>query len=110
MDAFARRMEDALVPRVGAARYQLWLHRHAAFVPAGRELVVGVASAHFQEWLEQTFGEAVRSAAVEALGAPTAVRFVVDPALFPSEDSASGGRKAPEEDHTQRADASRPPG
>jgi chromosomal replication initiator protein len=88
MDAFARRMEEALVARVGAARYQLWFHRHAAFVPAGRELVVGVASAHFQEWLEQTFGEAVRSAAADALGGPTAVRFVVDPALFPPEEAA----------------------
>ena len=95
MDAFARRMEEALVARVGAARYQLWFHRHAAFVPAGRELVVGVASAHFQEWLEQTFGEAVRSAAADALGGPTAVRFVVDPALFPSEEPASGGRQPP---------------
>ena len=109
MDAFARRMEDALVARVGAARYQLWFHRHAAFVPAGRELVVGVASAHFQEWLEQTFGEAVRSAAADALGAPTAVRFVVDPALFPSDDSASGGLTSPECDPPRGADAHRSP-
>jgi para-aminobenzoate synthetase component 1 len=117
MDAFARRMEDALVARVGAARYQLWFHRHAAFVPAGRELVVGVASAHFQEWLEQTFGEAVRSAAADALGAPTAVRFVVDPALFPSDDPASGGLTPPGGDASptnspshRGADAPRSPG
>jgi chromosomal replication initiator protein len=109
MDAFARRMEEALISRVGAARYQLWFHRHAAFIPAGRELVVGVASAHFQEWLEQTFGEAVRAAAADVLNGTTAVRFVVDPALFPSEDSASAGRKSSACDPPQRADAPRSP-
>ena len=78
MEAVARRMEAALTARIGAARYHLWFHRHTAFVPAGRELVVGVASAHFQEWLEQTFGGAIRSAAEEVLGGPTRIRFAVD--------------------------------
>jgi len=87
-DAFARRLEDALTARIGAARYELWFRRHTAFVPAGRELVVAVASAHFQEWLEQTFAAAVRAAAGEVFGGPAKVRFVVDPALVPSDEPA----------------------
>jgi chromosomal replication initiator protein len=109
MDAFARRMEQALVSRIGAPRYGLWFQRHATFVPAGRELVVGVASGHFQEWLEATFGEAVRSAAAEVLGEPTRVRFVVDPALFPPDGPAGGGCQPPGRTQ-QGADTPRPPG
>ena len=41
----------------------MWFHDHAKFVSAGRELLVAVANHQFQEWLELTFGDAVRSAA-----------------------------------------------
>jgi chromosomal replication initiator protein len=95
MDAFARRMEAALVARIGAPRYGLWFARHTAFIPAGRELVVGVANGQFQEWLEQTFGAAIREAAAEVLGGPMAVQFVVDPALFAAEQPTSEQPAAP---------------
>jgi chromosomal replication initiator protein len=101
MDAFARRMEAALVSRIGAPRYGLWFARHTAFIPAGRELVVGVANGQFQDWLEQTFGTAIREAAAEVLGGPMKVQFVVDPALFAAD--------APAEQEKPAAPAARPP-
>ena len=85
MESLALRMEAALIERISGPRFQMWFHDHAKFVSAGRELLVVVASHQFQEWLEQTFGDAVRAAAVAVFGRPTPVRFVVDAALFPSQ-------------------------
>lgn len=84
-DTLAIRMEAALIERISGPRFQMWFHDHAKFVAAGRELLVVVASHQFQEWLEQTFGDAVRSAAEGVYGRTTPVRFVVDAALFPSQ-------------------------
>jgi chromosomal replication initiator protein len=81
-DTLGQRLTASLVSRIGATRHALWFAPHTRFVPVGRELAVGVASAHFQDWLEYSFGDAVRAAAAEAFGGPTPVRFVVDPALF----------------------------
>lgn len=85
MDAIARRMESALVSRIGAARYALWFARHIAFIPSSRSLTVAVASAHFLEWLEQAFGEVIREAAGEVCGAEVTTTFTVQPALFGEE-------------------------
>jgi len=85
MESLALRMEAALIERISGPRFQMWFHDHAKFVSAGRELLVVVASHQFQEWLEQTFGDAVRGAAVAVFGRPTPVRFVVDAGLFPSQ-------------------------
>lgn len=82
MDAFARRMAAAVSARVGAARYRLWFEAHATFVASNGELHVVVPTAHFQEWLAQTFGDAVTAAAEEVFAKPVPVRFVVDPVLF----------------------------
>ena len=93
-DAFVSRMEAALAARVGAPRYGLWFQRHAAFVPTGKELIVGVASQHFHEFLEQTFGKVIRAAAAEVCGEKATVRFVVDPALFAGEAAPAEARPA----------------
>ena len=85
MESLAIRMEAALIERISGPRFQMWFHDHAKFVSAGRELLVVVASHQFQEWLEQTFGDAVHAAAVAVFGRPTPVRFIVDAALFPSQ-------------------------
>ena len=86
------RLQDAIVRRVGAPRYQLWFDGHTRFVLVGERLVVGVPNLHFQEWLQRTFGDAVRAAAAEVVGAPVAVRFAIDPELF------RAARAAQEED------------
>lgn len=81
-DTFARRMAAAVSARIGAARFALWFDKHTAFVPTPGELLVGVPNAHFQEWLGQTFADAVTAAAADVFGKPVPVRFVVDPGLF----------------------------
>ncbi len=83
VETLAFRMEAALIERISGPRFQMWFHDHAKFVSAGRELLVAVANHQFQEWLEQTFGDAVRAAANTVYGRATPVRFVVDAALFP---------------------------
>jgi len=73
-----RQLAEAVASRVGQQRYGLWFDRQARFVPLGREVVVAVRTAGSQDWLEHTFGTAVKEAAVEVCGAGTAVRWVVD--------------------------------
>jgi chromosomal replication initiator protein len=73
----------ALVGRIGSQRYHMWFGSNVRVVPAGRQIVLAVASESFQGWLEHTFGAAVREAAAE-LG-DGGVRFVVDPDLFNDE-------------------------
>jgi chromosomal replication initiator protein len=75
-------LEEALVRRLGAARYQLWFAPHTRFRLTGAEVVVGVPNLHFQEWLDKKFGADVRAAAKEAAGRTVPVRFTIDAALF----------------------------
>ncbi len=96
-DALSQRLHAALVARIGATRHALWFAPHTRFVPLGKELAVAVSSDTFQDWLEHSFGEAVRAAAAEAFNGPTPVRFVVDPGLFaeaPPPAPAAGPPKA----------------
>jgi chromosomal replication initiator protein len=95
-DTLALRMEAALIERISGPRFQMWFHDHAKFVSAGRELLVAVANHQFQEWLESTFGDAVRAAAASVYGRATPVRFVVDAALFPdlAEPTAKADKSA----------------
>ncbi len=55
---------------------------------------------HFQEWLEKTFGDAVRAAALAAFGRPAEVSFVIDAELFQAarrEQAAVAGTAPPAE-------------
>lgn len=81
MDEVTKRIEAALIARIGTQRYYLWF-QHTAFVPMGRELLVAVPTEHTQEWLSRTFGDAVRGAVEEAFAGPMPIKFVVDPGLF----------------------------
>jgi chromosomal replication initiator protein len=69
---------DALVRRIGLPRYQLWFQPHAKFALNEAECVVAVPNAHFQDWLQSTFGDAVRESVRETAGEPLPVRFVID--------------------------------
>ena len=77
-----RALADAVAARVGAARYGLWFADHVRFVRLGREVVVATRTDGSRDWLEGTFGEAVRTAATEVCGSPTPVKWVVDAELF----------------------------
>ncbi len=75
-------LAQALIQRIGEPRYSLWFGRHTRFTWEENRLVVGFPNRHLQEYLQDKFGEAVRAAAAEVLGAEASVRFVIDPELF----------------------------
>jgi chromosomal replication initiator protein len=75
-------LEQAIAQRVGEPRYNLWFHRHTKFTWQDDQLTVGVPNLHFQDWLDRTFGDAVRAAAAEVFGQPMQVRFAIDAELF----------------------------
>jgi chromosomal replication initiator protein len=75
-------LEQALLQRITAARYDLWFHGKTKLTLAGDRLVVGVANLHYQDWLQKKFGADVRAAAAEVIGEPVPTAFVIDPELF----------------------------
>ncbi len=77
----AQAIADAVAARVGAARFGLWFAGHAKFVPLGTSVVVAARNEHTREWLEHTFGAAVREAVAQACGEGVGVRWAVDEEL-----------------------------
>lgn len=75
-------LEHAIAQRIGEPRYELWFGNRTKLSWEEGRLVVGVATRHYQEWLQRTFTEAVRAAAHEVCGQITEVRFHIDPELF----------------------------
>jgi chromosomal replication initiator protein len=96
---------QAIAQRIGAPRYNLWFDNHTKFTWDAGVLVVGVPNRHFEEWLQKTFLEAIRSAAEEVLGQPTEVRFTIDPELF---QAARREQAAVQEGRPAGRDATRP--
>ena len=78
----ATALGQAIARRIGEPRYLLWFHRNTKFTWTDDLLVVGVPNHFYQEWLENTFADAVRSAAGDVLGTPMRVRFTIDAELF----------------------------
>lgn len=72
----------AITQRIGEPRYNLWFARNTKYTWTDNELIIGVPNHFFQEWLENTFGGEVRSAASDVFGAARQVRFAIDPQLF----------------------------
>jgi chromosomal replication initiator protein len=72
----------AVSRRVGPARFGLWFNGHARFIPIGHEVTVVVRNEQTRDWLEHTFGAAVREAVIEVCGPGTAVRWAIDPELL----------------------------
>ena len=102
-----RALAAAVSKRVGQARYGLWFQGHARFVPLGGEVAVAVRNQQSQDWLEHTFGAAVREAVVEICGPGTTVKWVVDAELFQrTEDGEqrTEDRRERAEDRGQRAE------
>ena len=77
-----RALAAAVSKRVGPARYGLWFQGHACFAPRGGEVTVAVRNQQSRDWLEHTFGAAVREAVGEVCGPGIAVRWTVDAGLF----------------------------
>lgn len=74
----AQTLADAVSTRVGAGRFNLWFLGHAKFVPLGNSVVVAARNQHTQDWLEHTFGTAVKEAVAEVCGENVAVQWAVD--------------------------------
>jgi chromosomal replication initiator protein len=91
-------LRQMIAQRVGQKRYDLWFAKNTNLTCQDDQLVVGVPNRFFQEWLQSTFVEDVRTAAGEAFGQAMQVQFVIDPALF------QAARRAQEE-----AEANGPP-
>ncbi|WP_315854163.1 chromosomal replication initiator protein DnaA [Gemmata palustris] len=89
-------LADAVSSRVGAARFNLWFQGNATFVPLGGRIVVATRNQHMQEWLEHTFGTAVKAAVAEVYGADTTLRWAVD--NLPLEETRSEENGARSED------------
>ena len=85
-------LSAAVAALVGPARYNLWFQGHARFVNLGAEVIVVARNESGRDWLEHTFGEAVKAAAADVCGTSALVRWVVDPAAFPP---PSRGTEAP---------------
>ena len=90
-----RALAAAVSARVGAARFNLWFQGHARFVGLGAEVVVVVRNDSCRDWLEHTFGAAVRAAATEVRGKPQPVKWVVDADLFAEPPAARGVAPTP---------------
>jgi chromosomal replication initiator protein len=75
-------LEQSLLQRITAARYDLWFRGKTRFTLEPDRLVVGVSNLHYQEWLQKKFADEVRAAAAEVVGQPVSVTFVIDPELF----------------------------
>jgi chromosomal replication initiator protein len=73
---------QAIARRIGEPRYNLWFATNTKFASEDDLLTVGVPNHFFQDWLQGTFGEAVRAAASEVLARPMRVQFTIDPELF----------------------------
>ncbi|MBX9584235.1 MAG: ATP-binding protein [Gemmataceae bacterium] len=71
------RLTAAVTARVGAARFNLWFKGHARFEPAAGGVRVVARNEACREWLEHTFGDAVKAAAVEVCGGP-AVKWAIE--------------------------------
>jgi chromosomal replication initiator protein len=67
---------------IGQPRYNLWFGTNTTFQWEDDQLVVGVPNRFYQEWLQNTFADAVRAAASAVLGRTMRVRFTIDAALF----------------------------
>jgi chromosomal replication initiator protein len=75
-------LASAVSARVGSARFGLWFDGHARFVPLGHEVTIAVRNEQTRDWLEHSFGPAVREAVLEVCGPGTAVRWAVDPEMI----------------------------
>jgi chromosomal replication initiator protein len=71
-----------IAQRIGEPRFNFWFDGNTKFTLVEDSLTIGVPNLFFQDWLQNTFGDAVRVAAAEMAGRPIQVRFAIDPELF----------------------------
>jgi chromosomal replication initiator protein len=100
---------QAIAQRIGEPRYNLWFVRHTKFTWDEAQLLVGVPNHFFQEWLEDTYGTAVREAAQQVFDRPLSVRFAIDPELFQAARQAQAEAAAQKPKNQTEGNPTRPP-
>lgn len=75
-------LEEAIVQRIGSARYKQWFVGHTNFKVEADQLIVGVPNLYYQEWMSKTFLADVQEVARDILGESITVKFRIDPQLF----------------------------
>jgi chromosomal replication initiator protein len=102
-------LRQGIADRIGEPRFLLWFDKNTKFTWTDDLLSVGVPNHFYQEWLQNTFLEAVRAAASEALERPMQVRFVIDPELFrAARKEQEAGREPRVETRQPAADEPKP--
>jgi chromosomal replication initiator protein len=76
-------LEQAIVQRIGQARFDLWFGNNTRLTWDAEQLLVGVPNQFYQDWMQQTFTDDVRAAAELVLGGRRTVQFRIDPELTP---------------------------
>jgi chromosomal replication initiator protein len=71
----AQAVTEAVAARVGAGRFNLWFQGQARFEVLDGSVVVTARNRHTREWLEHTFGAAMRDAVAAVCGPGVAVRW-----------------------------------
>jgi chromosomal replication initiator protein len=98
--------ELALTQLIGEPRYQLWFNQNTKLKWDEDRVVIGVPNRFFQEWLQNSFAEAVRIAAANVFGRPMEVRFAIDPELFQAARRAQT-ETAPDDSRPRPSEANR---
>jgi chromosomal replication initiator protein len=88
-------LAEALCQRIGEPRYNLWFAGKTKFACKDDVVSIGVPNLFLQDWLQKKFGDDVRAAAVEVLGAEASLQFFIDPQLFQiARQSESAGQQS----------------
>ena len=82
---------QAVIQRIGPARFGLWFRGQARFRQENGTIVIATRNLQVRDWLEHTFGLAVREAVKEVCGIPAPIQWTIDPAFVQNDE---GGEAA----------------
>jgi chromosomal replication initiator protein len=85
---------QAVIQRIGPARFGLWFRGQARFRRDNGTIVVATRNLQVRDWLEHTFGLAVREAVKEVCGVHVPLQWTIDPAAV-QDDEGGGGASTP---------------
>jgi len=84
-DPECAKIADALREKINEARFKLWFTDKARLLRGDDGFEIRVPNLFLKDWLKTTFGNDVKAAIKEALGADVAVKYVIDATLFQAE-------------------------
>ncbi len=85
-----------LAERVGKERYEVWFGSSTQLAVKGDQLIVGVPSRFFQDWLRSHFRKDLEASALEAYGDPLELEFrIVATATLPAANGSATTKPLP---------------